>query len=316
MFRSGENLFDSIIEFIDKNENITLFCPYIKIDQLKQINTSKKITSIIVRWQVQDLCNGASDLDVYHYCNENNIYLFRNPRIHLKAFWNNRRSILFGSANLTNNGIGKNGSYNYELNDLKTNMNAHDICYLNHIIQTSHQISKNIYNTLEQLVRECSENKIPTYPETPRFDTFLSPFLLSQLPMTESVEVFFSNYSKLDLLTENELIYLCHDLALYDIPLNLGMYELKDLLKIHFNSHPFIQAFKYSIINSKNNSMNYGRVVRWIQDNTTSVPIPRSWEIKEKQIVNILYNWLCYLDEDFFQYVPGVRSQVIEYRPL
>jgi len=46
-------------------------------------------------------------------------------------------------------------------------------------------------------------------------------------------------------------------------------------------------------------SCNYGMIVRWIQNNCTEVPIPRSWELKRALVVNILYEWICYFNDDF-----------------
>ena len=43
------------------------------------------ITTIIVRWDGQDLINGASDLEVYDVCKEYGIQLFRNKNIHAKC---------------------------------------------------------------------------------------------------------------------------------------------------------------------------------------------------------------------------------------
>jgi hypothetical protein len=60
-------------------------------------------------------------------------------------------------------------------------------------------------------------------------------------------------------------------------------------------------------------SIRYGGVVEWIQKTTTTVPTPRSWEIKREQIVNILYTWICEFDENFTWNVPGSRSEVIYY---
>ena len=38
-----------------------------------------------------------------------------------------------------------------------------------------------------------------------------------------------------------------------------------------------------------------------------------SWEIKKEQIVNNLYEWICFFDSDYKWDVPGAHSQVIKY---
>ena len=60
--------------------------------------------------------------------------------------------------------------------------------------------------------------------------------------------------------------------------------------------------------------MGYGSVVRWITQNTTTVPTPVSWELKQDQVVNTLYNWICFLDSSFNWHVPRRKSQVIYFK--
>src|SRR5690554_5052493 len=116
LYKSGINLKSGAIDFIEQNNQITLFSAYLKLEELKSLNKSKKINRIIVRWEIKDLCIGVSDLELYHYCIENNITLYRNTRIHLKALWNNELQVFFGSANVTRRGLGEEGNYNFELN--------------------------------------------------------------------------------------------------------------------------------------------------------------------------------------------------------
>jgi hypothetical protein len=39
-----------------------------------------------------------------------------------------------------------------------------------------------------------------------------------------------------------------------------------------------------------------------------------SWELKEQEIVNILYYWITSFDADYSTSVPGRKSEVIFYR--
>ena len=43
LFRSGENLLEGAISFIDLNSEITLFSAYLKLDSLKKLNKSGNI---------------------------------------------------------------------------------------------------------------------------------------------------------------------------------------------------------------------------------------------------------------------------------
>lgn len=310
LFKSGINLESSAIQFVENSESITLFSAYIKVAELERINTSKKINRIIVRWEIQDLCMGSSDLELYYYCLENRIKLFRNTRIHLKAFWDNELSVLFGSANVSSRGLGETGSYNYELNSQTTPISFDDVMYLNRIIEKSEYVSEELFDTISNLVEETS---MPTleFPELVTVKNDIDYFLISQLPMTSNVDMLIEIYKDHSELDFEEMNCVTHDLVLYNIPNDLDDKDLIAHLIEKFNSHPFIIEIKEHI--KENGSLNYGRVVRWIQDNTTTVPTPMSWELKKEQLVNTLYDWICYFDDDYYWDRPN-HSQVIFYQ--
>ena len=136
-------------------------------------------------------------------------------------------------------------------------------------------------------------------------------FLISQLPMISNVDRLIEIYKDHSELDFEEMNCVTHDLVLYNIPFDLDDEDLIAHLIEKFNSHPFIIEIKEHI--KENGSLNYGRVVRWIQDNTTTVPTPRSWELKKEQLVNTLYDWICYFDADYYWDTP-THSQVIFYQ--
>src|SRR5690606_15728493 len=127
------------------------------------------IKQIIVRWEIQDLCLGVSDLELYDYCIENKITLFRNTRIHLKAFWNNSKSILMGSANVTGKGIGEVGDFNFELNGIINDITLKDQSYLNRIILESEYVTEKLFEIIKATVKKVDMPtvnfpKLPTPP--------------------------------------------------------------------------------------------------------------------------------------------------------
>jgi len=310
LFRSGDNLEAGAIAFIENNESITLFSAYLKLDALKRINSSNNIKQIVVRWEIQDLCLSVSDIDLYNYCKENNIVLFRNTRIHLKAIWNNQKSVFLGSANVTGRGLGEQNQFNYELNANEENMSFNDICYLNKIKNTSELVDENLFERINDLVNQVSLPTI-TYPEFETTKEQKDYFLTSQLPMSFEINQLYQAYNNPATLNKEEQLCLSHDLILYEIPIGLNEKDFYKLLKANFNKHPFIDLLKKHI--QEQQSLNYGGVVRFIQKKTTTVPTPRSWELKKKQIVNILYEWICYFNDKFSWATPNY-SQVIYYK--
>lgn len=315
LYKSGNNLKESVIDFIKYNESITLFSAYIKLNELKEINVDHKIKQIIVRWEIEDLCKSVSDIEVYNYCKENNITLFRNTRLHMKVLWNNKSNVVLGSANITGKGVGEKGNYNYEIN-AAAEIDYTDIQYFYNVINKSQFIDANLYSKIKKAVDEIKLPKID-FPEIFVEDNKNFNFLLSQLPMSFSPKSVMDNYFtiKTENLSSDDINYIMHDIILYNINSlseNLDIYEI---LKYNFNSHPFILEFKRFVMNQDRKSIHYGGCVKWLQENTTTVPIPRSWDLKKDQIVNILYNWVCFFDSNFENDVPlGGHSQILYYR--
>ena len=283
LFKSGINLESSTVEFIAQNNSITLFSPYLKLKELERINSLKRINQIVVRWEIQDLYLKVSDFELYDYCKQHNIVLFRNTRIHLKVFWNNYKSLILGSANVTNRGLGEIGEYNFELNTQVNNISPDDILYLYKIIQDSQLMTDELYQKIKDITDQIEIDHF-TFPTLKSIKTESDYFLLSDLPMSESPEKLFNTYINQSIINDNEIAFSTHDFALYKIPKGLNQFEFMDYLKNEFNTHPFIIALKNEIKNSSRKSMNYGSVVRWIQNNTTTVPIPRSWDIKKRKL--------------------------------
>lgn len=314
LFKSGLNLDRSVNSFIDGNDKITILSAYIKLDQVKILNTEKKVNRIVVRWEIEDLVKGVSDFeDLYIYSKDNDISLFRNTRIHLKALWNNENSVLFGSANVTGKGMGERGTnYNYELSGIANPISFDDISYLNYIIQVSELVNDELFLEIKDLVDNI-ELPVIQFPELPTKKKMDDEFLLSQLPMTSSPELLIKILQNPNDFPFEEQLKASHDSCTYNIIIEEGFENSILILKERFNEKEIIKKLKLDIRENSRMSMAYGQVVRWIQENTTTVPTPMSWDIKKEQIVNILYTWICEFDDKFSWDIPGGHSQVISY---
>ncbi len=314
LIKSGINLEDSVTDFVSSNKSVTLFSAYIKLAELERVNVSKNIKQIVVRWEIEDLFKKVSDIEIYDYCIDHGIALYRNSRIHLKTFWDGQNSVVLGSANITGKGVGEKGDdYNYELNAFVSPISFEDIQYLHFIISESEYVTEELYYEIKMLIKSIELPKLE-FPKLVTRKKINDYFLISQLPMSNSPELLYEIYANNNYPIEDQ-INASHDLSVYNIVPNLDIDDFFDSLKENFNNHPFIVALKEHIKSQPTQSLRYGRggVVDWIQNNTTTVPTPRSWEIKKEQIVNILYTWICYFDSRYTWSIPGVKSQVIQY---
>jgi hypothetical protein len=313
LLRSKDNLYNKTTNFIDDNNEITVFSAYIQTSQLKKLNINNKINRVIVRWEIKDICLGVSDLELYEYCQENKISFYRNTRLHMKTFWDYNDKVLIGSANLTGKGIGESKNCNFELNIIKEGISNFDRLYLEKVISESEYVTEDLYKSLKK-IKEETEMPVINFPKLETKKSEKDYFLLSQLPMYDKIDNIWNDYQSFNTLNSFDCNCLSHDLNLYKIPLNLSEEEFQNSLKMNFNGHPFIIEFKNLIKNSNRKSLGYGQVVSWIIDKTTTVPTPRSWELKKEKIVNILYDWVCYFDDSYRWSRPS-HSQVIFYDP-
>jgi len=318
LYKSGENLFSGALEFISNSEEISVFSAYIRTEQLKELNQENKINRIVVRWEIRDLHQGASDLDLYQYCKDNKIALYRNTRIHLKCLRNNRDEVFLGSANVTGRGIGERANmFNFELNSLNETTDFSDVLYLDKIVSKSEYVTEELFQEIKRKVESLEDfrkqeeeyQKVDIKTERKQSDYFL----MRELPMFRDVSSLHEAANNLENLDELSKKCISHDLATYDVDPRESKEEFYTKLKEVFNQHPFIIGLKVEVRNNSR-GFGYGNIVEWIKRNTTTVPTPISWELKKKQVVNILFEWLCFFDSDYVVERPNYR-EVLFHRP-
>lgn len=95
---------------------ISAFCKKSALEFIEsniQNNLSEK--KILVRFLLSDIINGVTDFELYEYCKANGWKMYIRFDLHAKTYVFDRKRLVLGSANLTNNGLGLNYGGNYEL---------------------------------------------------------------------------------------------------------------------------------------------------------------------------------------------------------
>jgi hypothetical protein len=247
----------------------------------------------------------------------NGIALYRNTRIHLKCLRNEKNSVFFGSANISKSGIGEDNNCNFELNGFLEEISFLDNLYLDKIIANSEYVTKELYEVLKEtlenlenfstLDEECRRLQTPSTKSGGDF------FLISELPMYKDIGNIYDSAIQTEKLNVFDIKCITHDLAIYNLDLNCTKDVFYENLNASFNNHPFIVGLKNEVKNNRRQSLAYGAVVGWIRNNTTTVPTPISWDLKEREIVNVLYEWICFFDLDFIVERPSY-SEVLFYK--
>jgi hypothetical protein len=311
LYRTGDNLSDELSNFIANSNNLSIFVPYIKLEPLKQlINCYDNITAVYVRWKPHDLILGASDLEVYLYLRSRNIPLYRNTRIHLKAFVDDNKRCFLGSANISSRALNlpESNNFNFELATISDKLSIADLLYFSQIKDSSLLITDNIYSQFcEQL-----PSKDTSKPQDDDFNIIIDgsekDFLISSLPMSYSFEEFEDIYFKQSPSSQIELNCFLHDLTLYKIPLGLSRDEFYLKVKTNFFNHRFILEFLKVLEEAK--EMRFGAVQNWIHRNCADAPIPRRWEITQN--IQILYRWIISLAEGRYRIFRPNHTEILQ----
>lgn len=110
---------DELKQAIDNSTDKLVICSaFIKSNAIKNLleNISNQVSvSIIVRWAKHDLVFGASDLEVFNWCDSKGYRFGVNTELHAKLYAIDSQTIFLGSANLTLRGLSISGAGNVEI---------------------------------------------------------------------------------------------------------------------------------------------------------------------------------------------------------
>lgn len=189
MLLDQNKLIPTIRDILDENtKEVVISSAYLKTDVLKELESSLrgKAVKIYVRWDIEDLIKGVSDIEVYEICKENNWRLFRNPKLHAKFILFDNETIILGSSNYTLTGTGRNRK-NIERNYM-TDLNYDEIHYLLRDYSHSTIIDDDIYNKLKPILETLEPSKEYEHLQfdevifkDPR-ENYTSAFSFEQLP--------------------------------------------------------------------------------------------------------------------------------------
>jgi hypothetical protein len=298
IYKNGSDLSQGLVEFIKDSTSLYIFVPYIKFESLKiLIEGQDNVKAIFVRWEAKDIITGSSDLEIYPYLKLKGISLYRNPRIHLKAYLDDFKRCFLTSANISSRALNIPvfSNFNYEIGAIVEKIRIEDRLYFNIIENESLLITDSIYKQLTDQLPKKKEEFPNDADFTLDFNKLDKDFLISSLPMSNSIHDFMHVYYNLENAENEELNCLLHDLALYKIPLALEKETVISILRERFFNQPFIKAFLV-YVEQNGGEIYFGRAKEWIHQNCENVPLPRKWEITEN--IQILYRWIVALEND------------------
>lgn len=300
-----ENLKDEIQQ---DEELVLAFSPFIRSDALEVFldTLGANASKVIVRWKVEDILAGASDLKIFDLLEEREIALYQNPSIHLKLFEFSSGRAYSGSSNITNKGLSLSTPYNEEMGtvgqlDLKSYTEIRRLC------DESRKVTKELVAAIQKAVDESQIDppiigKVEMPPEEKK------DFLISELPASETLQAFLGAV-ELYHETGEMCPHMLHDMGTFNLnETDLNSDSLKQNLEVRFKSNAFTNLIVEEI--RYHESMSFGAITAFVHNHGQDVPLPYRSTIKEA--ISRLYPWLVEHFEDLSVSIPGARSQVIQ----
>ena len=308
-----QNLSNIIRERVRASKkDVLAFSPYMTTNALTSIfdEISNEVhVFLVTTWNVNDIRYGSSDISAFEYSKKKGFQFYLNQRIHLKTYLADNTKLLTGSANLTYKGVGLAKNSNYEtMVEIDKCPNDY-LCYLLSILNNSVLVNEEIYEYFQSKCKNFIGKKVDdeTQEEINQAIFDKKKFLVSELPMSESVGSIFNTITNLDKADDFTKLCAFHDLVKY----NMNNYnadslsEFQEAFSKEFFRHPFI----VKLVEFLDESQSFGRVKAWIQSNCTDVPVPNRKELTSN--VRILFDWLTELDSKHFEVKRPNYAEVI-----
>jgi hypothetical protein len=248
---------------------------------------------LLVRWQLMDLLNGASDLESYKFARDKGLRFFINQDFHGKVYRINPGGVLIGSANLTSAGFA-----------LKENKND-EVCV---VVQES-QDNNNFVDNLFSNATEIDDEKFNIIKEV--FETFKNKNIKETNPYwPHEVMEFLQKEQAINGLIVDEMLHLKYSEISAEKTTSLSFIHDMSLLGVSSNEildksivkSKFLKTKSFLWLTQKlNNGPGYfyfGELTAMLHDDIIDDPVPYRKDVKE-----LLQNLLDWTDEFAKDYV-------------
>jgi len=199
------------------------------------------------------------------------------------------QKLLLTSANITKAGLGYTSNSNVEcLTELEATSSI--IEKLEAIKNSSTLIDDALYMQTVDILESIAPKPESSLEEV-TFEQDEKPCLVQDLPLTESVEVLFHEYEKVNLYEMS--VQARDDLEKYEIPPKLDRDLFHQYLYRKFHSLPIIKVIEKELASEPKY---FGQMKELLQRLDESSPKPYRRELTP--VTQILYRWLTDLDPD------------------
>lgn len=257
--------------------SIHIISAYCKHDAIRfiedHIDNGIPNKKLMVRFRLDDIVQGASDLCVYEYCKENNWQLYVRFDLHAKTYVFDRVRGIVGSANLTRKGIGLSPDSNFEIAHL-AQISSEEMSKIDSLFDKAILMSDDLYFKMNRYVNENIDKSESSHFNWP-------PEIMNQF--VPKVDVLFThefpNCSSLSNLQEDSLDFLGLDIG-WDI----------DELREAFVSSNVFRWLIQTLEKAPGQAIYYGALSAALHETVLNDPKPYRKEVKKLQ--SNLLNWV------------------------
>ncbi|MDA8973975.1 phospholipase D family protein [Akkermansiaceae bacterium] len=300
---------DNLSKVLDSSEQLVLvISPFIKSDALGAFldTFGTDFARVIVRWKIEDLLAGVSDLQIFELLEERGIPLYQHPKIHLKLYEFSSGCAYSGSSNITKKGLSLQEPYNEEMG-VVTQLDLNSFTQIRRLCDESRRVTREMVVAYQKAINE-SKIDPPIIGELVLPPIEDKEFLVSELPATETIETLLEGIAEF-VHHQTFCPKMMHDIVTLKLTQkDLNSQNLKEIISKAFAALPFVTSIVREIRSKP--SSNFGAITRFVHDSAQDVPLPYRSEIKAA--IARLYPWLESCFRDISYSVPGARSQVIE----
>jgi len=278
----NKSLLDSLVEDLKTcTFEVNFVAAFCKLETLKYLDNfiGKDIKKkLLIRFRLDDLLSGVTDIDLYDYCKNNNWEIFVNFDLHAKMY--RIDDILYvGSANMTERGLGINEKSNIEGN-VRFKIDVYEKNILQKLFLSSKKLDDDLYNKMKS-----------------SFDNV----------QYKSVKKETWNKSIVDDCKIDEILFQ-EDFPINESPLDLKVNEAYLGIKVNDDisairtkfENTKIMKWLISVIKEKESKEIYfGELSQIIH--SIIFQEPKQYRKDVKRLQQILYRWLEELNYDFLQ---------------
>lgn len=293
-------LYASFAEFASRaQERFHIVAPYVRTEALDVILRPINLVNVtlITTWKVDDLLQGASDLNLYPYLRSRGWDLCVHPSLHAKLLVADAHRAIITSANITKQGLGIAEPCNDECASRIDNFSFADRLWLSVLSKNSIRVNDEYFLALKRHVeQQCLPGVAAEEFDSTNFMQ-KQQFLLSSLPMSPSPARLLGNIDLLatdnEALTQPELFSTLHDMALFSLDSAAQHNQNEDRLRKEFFAQPFVSSF----ISAMAPRMYFGEAKTWLQAHCSDVPTPGRKDLTA--YAQTLFKWFADFNREY-----------------